>query len=91
MDIEMFVPNDKNILDELLNNQNDASTLEGGTEDFMKLEVNEQYKNNQERIKRERSRFSNYENLEPTSEEKNVIFSSNEPSYINLNEKKSID
>ena len=66
MDIEKFIPADKNILDELLNNQNDASTLEGGTEDFMKLEVNEQYKNNQERIEREKTyiKISDEKNLD---------------------------
>ena len=66
MDVEKFIPNDKNILDELLNNKNDATKLEGSTEDFMKLEVNESYKNNKERLQRQKS-------------------------YMNLNEKKSID
>ena len=66
MDIEKFIPADKNILDELLNNQNDASKLEGVTEDFMKLEVNEQYKNNQERIEREKTyiKISDEKNLD---------------------------
>ena len=66
MDIEKFIPADKNILDELINNQNDASKLEGGTEDFMKLEVNEQYKNNQERIEREKTyiKISDEKNLD---------------------------
>jgi len=66
MDVEKFIPDSKSILDELLNNKNDGSHFEGGTEDFLKLEVNDSYKNNQERIEREKTyiKLSNEKNLD---------------------------
>jgi hypothetical protein len=55
MDIEKFIPNDKSVLDALLNNNNDDKIFEGTLEDFLKLPTNEQYENNQERLERERT------------------------------------
>ena len=66
MDVNKFLPNDKSILNELINNTNDSSKLEGGTEEFMNLPLNKQYENNEERIEREKTyiKISDQKNLD---------------------------
>ena len=53
MDLQKFLPDKPSILDELLSNSNEDKLFDGNLEDLLKLPVNENYKNNQERIKRE--------------------------------------
>jgi len=53
MNLEKFIPDKPSILDELLLNSNEDKLIVGSLEDLLKLPVNESYKNNQERIKRE--------------------------------------
>ena len=53
MEFEKFIPDKPSILEELLSNSNEDKLFEGSLEDLLKLPVNENYKNNQERIKRE--------------------------------------
>ena len=55
MELEKFLPNDKSILDELLNNNNEDKYFEGSLEDLLKLPTNEHYENNRERIQREKT------------------------------------
>jgi len=55
-DIENFISDSKDILNELLNNQTETEEevlIDGNIEDLLKLPMNEHYKNNQERLKRE--------------------------------------
>ena len=53
MEFEKFIPDKPSILEELLSNSNEDKLFEGSLEDLLKLPVNENYKNNQERIQRE--------------------------------------
>lgn len=53
MEFEKFIPDKPSILEELLSNSNEDKLFEGSLDDLLKLPVNENYKNNQERIKRE--------------------------------------
>jgi hypothetical protein len=53
MDLQKFLPDKPSILDELLLNSNENKLIDGCLDDLLKLPVNENYKNNQERIKRE--------------------------------------
>ena len=53
MEFEKFIPDKPSILEELLSNSNEDKLFEGSLDDLLKLPVNENYKNNPERIKRE--------------------------------------
>ena len=53
MEFEKFIPDKPSFLEELLSNSNEDKLFEGSLDDLLKLPVNENYKNNQERIKRE--------------------------------------
>ena len=61
MEFEKFIPDKPSILEELLSNSNEDKLFDGSLEDLLKLPMNENYKNNQERIKREQEQKQSQE------------------------------
>lgn len=62
MELERFLPNDKSILNQLDNNNNEDKVFDGSLEDFLKLPMNEDYKKNKERIERSNNKNLNNNN-----------------------------